>query len=117
MNGKAPTTLALAAAAGVPGGRVVRASVAFDRSRGTIDYRVAVRGVAATNVQAVVLLRRDDRGRARVIQRLSGPAVLSAAGSDALGPLDRDALVAGRLVLSLVTTDRAPLDAPVASLR
>ena len=117
VNGRAPATLTLAAAAGVPSGRVVRASFAFDRSTSTLDYRVTVRGVAAEKVQAVVLLRRDERGRARVIQRLSGPTVLSAAGSDALGPLDRDALVSGRLVLSLVTTDRGTLEAPVAVLR
>jgi hypothetical protein len=117
VNGKAPATLALAAAAGAPSGRVVRASFAFDRSTSTLDYRVTVRGVAAEKVQAVVLLRRDERGRARVIQRLSGPTVLSAAGSDALGPLDRDALIGGRVVLSLVTTDRGTLEAPVAVLR
>jgi Asp-tRNA(Asn)/Glu-tRNA(Gln) amidotransferase A subunit family amidase len=116
-NGKAPATLALAAAAGVPSGRVVRASFAFDRSTGTLDYRVSVHGLPAAKVQAVVLVRRDDRGRARVVERLSGPAVLSAAGSDALGPADRDALVAGRLVLSLVTTDRGTLEAPVAVVR
>ena len=116
-NGKAPAALALAAAAGVPSGRVVRASFAFDRSTGTLDYRVSVHGLPAAKVQAVVLVRRDDRGRARVVERLSGPAVLSAAGSDAIGPADRDALVAGRLVLSLVTTDRGTLEAPVAVVR
>ena len=93
------------------------ASFSFDPVVSRLGYRVGVRGVPQANVQAVVLLRRDDRGRARVIQRLSGPAALSASGNETLGPLDRDALVGGRLILSLVTTDQPPLESTVAVRR
>ena len=93
------------------------ASFSFDPAVSRLGYRVSVRGVPQANVQAVVLLRRDDRGRARVIQRLSGPATLSASGNETLGPLDRDALVGGRLILSLVTTDQPPLEAAISVAR
>jgi Asp-tRNA(Asn)/Glu-tRNA(Gln) amidotransferase A subunit family amidase len=117
VDGRAPRSVALAAAGATASGRAHRASFSFDRLHSTLDYRVTVRGVAPANVQAVVLQRRDAGGRTRVIQRLSGPTVLAAAGSDALGPLDRDALIGGRLVLALVTTDAGTLEAPVAVVR
>ena len=110
VNGQAPAPLAFSAAAGSAGARSTRGTFTFDPTTSALDYQVSVRGMAAANVQAVVLLRRDADGRARVIQRLSGPGVASASGRATLGPTDRVALVAGRLRLSLVTTDRAPLE-------
>lgn len=113
VNGKPPVQMAFSAVAGAAGARGARASLKYDRVSSTLEYQVTVRGVPANKVQAVVLIRRDTGGLARVIQRLSGPVTLSASGSATLGPADRDALLAGRVHLSLVTVDRAPLDTRV----
>ena len=113
VNGKAPGTLRFSTVAASSDGRAAQARFAFHRASSVLDYDVSVRGLPATNVQAVVLLRRDANGRARVIHRLSGPAVAGASGSAALGPVDREALLGGRLFLSLVSTDQPPREARV----
>ena len=46
-----------------------------------------------------------------MIQRISGPNVLTAAGTTTLGPVDRQALGAAQVYLSLVMADQPPLEA------
>jgi hypothetical protein len=72
--------------------------------RSTLRYEVGVSGISAPKVQAVVLRRREANGTARVVHRLAGPGATSAAGSATLSAKDRDALAAGRVVLTVVTT-------------
>jgi Asp-tRNA(Asn)/Glu-tRNA(Gln) amidotransferase A subunit family amidase len=108
VNGRVPVPMAFSATVGVPTGRSAHARLTFAPTSSTLGYDVAVRGVAPAKVQAVVLLRRDDRGGARVVQRLSGPNVVAADGRAALGPTERAALLRGQLFLSLVTSDLTP---------
>jgi len=91
--------------------RAATAGFLFDRVTGTLGYDLDVRGLPGSKLQAVVLIRRDAAGRGRVIQRLSGPDVASESGVVSLGAADRVALLDGRLYLSLVTGDQAPVQA------
>jgi Asp-tRNA(Asn)/Glu-tRNA(Gln) amidotransferase A subunit family amidase len=113
VNGRVPVPMAFSATVGVPTGRSAHARFTFEPTSSTLGYDVAVRGVAPAKVQAVVLLRRDDRGGARVVQRLSGPNVVAADGRAALGPTERAALLRGQLFLSLVTSDLTPAEVRV----
>lgn len=113
VNGKGPASIAFSVTAGGMPDRAATARFMYDQVTGTLGYDVSVRGLAPTTVQAVALLRRDGAGRARVIQRLSGPNVLTGSGSATLGPLDRQALTAAQVYLSLVTADHAPIEAQV----
>ena len=113
VNGKAPASIAFSVTAGNAPDRAAAARFRYDRATGALGYDVAVRGLAPAKVQAVTLLRRDATGRARVIQRLSGPNVLAASGTTTLGPVDRQALGAAQLYLSLVTADSTPIEAQI----
>ena len=117
VNGHAPTAVAFSttarAAQGGPTAAMARAAFTFDPVTSTLRHAVTVSGVPATRVQAVVLRRRDAGGRARVVQQLIGPVSTAASGSTVLTPLDRDALVNGRLVLTFITVDRPAVDARV----
>jgi hypothetical protein len=88
-----------------------RAQFTFDRTAGSLGYRVDVSGLAASRLQAVVLRRHSADGRGRVVQRLAGPATMGTAGTVNLSAVDRAALLRGALVLSLVTTDGPPVEA------
>ena len=111
VAGKAPGSVTFTTTAASTTRRTATARFLFDRLTGTLGYDLDVRGLPRSKVQAVVLLRRDALGRGRVIQRLSGPDVGSASGMVWLGPADRIALLDGRLFLSLVTADQAPVQA------
>jgi Asp-tRNA(Asn)/Glu-tRNA(Gln) amidotransferase A subunit family amidase len=115
VNGRAPVPISFSttarAASPAANAGTTRARFTYDPTRGTLRYDVAVTGVPAARVQAVALRRRDDDGRARVVHRLSGPLALSAAGSTMLGAADRAALSRGQLVLSVITTGAAPVEA------
>jgi len=117
VNGHAPVAVAFSttvrAAQGGPTAAMARAAFTFDPVTSTLRHAVTVSGVPATRVQAVVLRRRDAGGRARVVQQLIGPVSTAASGSTVLTPLDRDALVNGRLVLTFITVDRPAVDARV----
>jgi Asp-tRNA(Asn)/Glu-tRNA(Gln) amidotransferase A subunit family amidase len=112
VNGKTPATMAFSANA-ASADRVATARFTYDPVTAALGWDVAVRSPEAAKVQAVVLLRRDVAGRSRVMQRLSGPNVLSASGTTTLGPADREALFGGRVHLTLVTADREPAEAQV----
>jgi len=112
-NGKAPASIAFSVTAGSTPDRAATARFTYDKVTGTLGYEVAMRGLAPTMVQAVALLRRDGAGRTRVIQRLSGPDALTGSGTATLGPVDRQALSAAQVYLSLVTTDHPPIETQV----
>jgi amidase len=82
-----------------------RARFVYDPLRSALRFDLAVTGAGASRVEAVVLRRRDTRGRARVTHRLSGPGMTAASGTLTLGALDRTALRDGMLVLSVVGPD------------
>jgi Asp-tRNA(Asn)/Glu-tRNA(Gln) amidotransferase A subunit family amidase len=113
VNGKAPARIAFSviAANAASGGATARFT--YDQATGALGYDVAVRGLGPAKVQAVALVRRDGAGRARVIQRLSGPNMVTASGAATLGPVDRQALTAAQVYLSLVTADHPPIEAQV----
>ena len=113
VNGKAPTIVTFSTTAGSTADRAAAARFTYDQVTGALGYDVAVRGVAPAAAQAVVLLRRDRAGRARVIQRLAGPNVLTGSGTATLGPADRQALNAAQVYLSLVTADHPPVETQV----
>ena len=114
VNGTAPVPVTFATSArSATRGSVARASFTYDRTSGALRYDLRVSGVQPSRLDAVVLRRRDAGGRVRVAHTMAGPAATAASGSTTLGPADRDALASGRLVLSLVTTGAAPVDAPL----
>jgi Asp-tRNA(Asn)/Glu-tRNA(Gln) amidotransferase A subunit family amidase len=121
VNGRAPTALAFSATAratqGAAGTATARATFTLDRVNGTLRYDVAVTGAPAAKVQAVALRRRDRDGRARVVQRLLGPVSTVSTGSFVLTAMDREALLAGQLALSFITTDRPPAETAVAAVK
>lgn len=80
-------------------------SFSFDPSRSELGYEVRVTGAPPQRIDAVVLRRADSTGAKRVIQRLSGPGAIHAAGKVPLNAIDRRALIDGRIVLSLFTGD------------
>ena len=113
VGGAAPRAVAFTTTASAANGRIARASLSFDPLANTLDYRATVRGLDPSKLQAVVLVRRDPGGRARVVHRLSGPQVTASSGTAALGPPDRQALLEGRLILSVMTADGRSFEAPV----
>ncbi len=87
-------------------GAEVRARLEYDQLTGTLDYEIEVRGVAASDVYAVVLLHADDQGRWYVPKRLAGPGQTTHAGRLALNTTMRGRLEAGELYVQLVTRGR-----------
>jgi hypothetical protein len=81
------------------------ASFVFDALRNDLSYRLQITGVPATRVQAVVI-RRADKGRTRVVHRLSGPGVMTTSGHATLSAADRGALMNGQLLLSVFAAER-----------
>ena len=113
VNGKAPASIAFSITAGNTADRAATVRFRYDQATGALGYDVAVRGLAAAKVQAIALVRRDSAGRARVVQRLSGPNVLTGSGTTTLSPVDRQALSGAQMYLALVTTDHAPIETQV----
>jgi amidase len=115
VDGKAPVPVPFSAAtrpSSSPSGSA-RGTFVYDRTSGMLRYDVRVTGLQPARVQAIVVRRRDEAGRARVVHTVTGPAGTSASGAVALSAVDRDALVKGQLVLSLVAAGEAPVDAPL----
>jgi len=80
----------------------VRGTFVYNPSQSTLKFDTRVSGVPTSQVQAVVLRRRDADGKARVVHRLSGPESMLASGTVTLTGIDRDALARGEIVLTLV---------------
>lgn len=84
---------------------LVNGSFRYDPAQSTLNFNTRVSGVPASNVQAVVLRRRDADGKSRVVHRLSGPESMVASGVVTLTGVDREALARGEIVLALVAGD------------
>ncbi|MBI4419463.1 MAG: amidase [Gemmatimonadetes bacterium] len=113
VNGRTPQPVAFTVTAAASPG-VARVSFVFDPLRNELSYDVRISGTAADRIHALVIRRSEGDRPGRVVWRLAGPGVTGAAGKATLTGKDRNALVAGRLVLSLFTADRA---APAAESR
>ena len=101
VNGRAPAAQHFTVVAGT-GAAAARARFVFEPTSGLLTYDVtAASGLTAT-LDAVVL-RRADGTRARVIERLLGPAMGASHGQLRLAGVDRDALEGGKLTLALFT--------------
>ncbi len=114
--GKAPAPVTRATVARTGAARAT-AQLTWDAPANQLRYQVSVAGVAAAELQAVVLRRTGGTSTgAPVIHRLAGPGMLTASGAFPLSGADRAALTAGRLVLSLFTargTGEAAVLAPL----
>jgi len=110
VNGRPPAPVSFSTTAAA-GSATARAVFTYDRAAAVLRYDLRVSGARPATVQAVVLRRRDGAGRVRVVHRLSGPGTPAAAGVTTLGPLDRDALAAGQLLLSVVTSELTAFNA------
>jgi amidase len=110
VHGRAPAPIAFEVAL-----ERAHAQFEYDAVRGTLAYRVDVRGVEPTALHAVTL---DFAGTDRagpVRHRLGGPGETSAAGTLRLDGADRADLLAGRLALAVHTAGgvtRAALGVP-----
>ena len=80
----------------------VNARFTYNPSQSTLEFATRVSGVPTSQIEAVVLRRRDASGQARVVHRFSGPETSIAFGVVTLTAVDRDALGNGALMLSLV---------------
>ena len=80
----------------------VNARFTYNPSQSTLEFATRVSGVPTSQIEAVVLRRRDANGQARVVHRFSGPEASIAFGVVTLTAVDRDALGNGSLMLSLV---------------
>lgn len=89
---------------------IAQARFVLDQLRNDLAYDVRVSGVPAERIQAAVLKR------GFVVHRLLAPGVPAGAGTVALGGADRKALLEGRLILAVFTTDQptSPVQAPLA---
>ena len=109
VNGRAPLSRSFTTTARVGAG-AVRANFTFVPMQSELRYDVRATGIDASRLSAVVLRRRDGRG-VRVVHTLSGPALVTGAGSMTLTMPNREALLAGELVLSVIPASGAPVDA------
>ena len=116
VSGRAPQPVAFSTVAGGTSGSA-RAHFTFDPLTSELAFRVQAASFAPGALQAVVIRRVDSAGP-RVIQRLLGPGMPSAAGSLRVHGVNLDALHAGKLTLAvLVSTGdglagEAPLKLP-----
>ena len=104
----APAPLAFAMdarAAGTTDGTAVAlaAEFVYDAVGGTLAYEVAVRGVPAEDVIAIVLRHADAEGNWYVVARLAGPYVADAGGVLPLDGAMRERLERGELQIEVMT--------------
>jgi Asp-tRNA(Asn)/Glu-tRNA(Gln) amidotransferase A subunit family amidase len=109
VNGRAPSTVTFETTARMAGGGA-RASFTYDPLESVLRYDVRLTGVEASRVSAVVLRRRDAKGAMRVVQVLSGPNATSGRGSAVLTLPNREALLKGEILLSVITTTTTATD-------
>ncbi|MEQ1856383.1 MAG: amidase family protein [Longimicrobiales bacterium] len=108
---ESPAPLVFAIDARAPGTTAaLAAEFIYDPVRGTLGYEVAVRGVPAADVVAIVLRHAGTDGSWYVVARLAGPRVAEASGSLSLDGAMRGRLERGELRLELMTRD-APFGA------
>ena len=104
VRGAAPKPVAFATVASNKT-TFVNARFTYNPSQSTLAFDTRVSGVPPSQIEAVVLRRRDANGQARVVYRFSGPESNSASGSVTLTAVDRDALKNGALWMTLVAAD------------
>jgi len=103
VAGRAPDPVVYEVVAAGPGGNATGRFV-YDVTTGALTYDVTVSEVPAEQVHSVNLLRAVDGDTGPVVHRLAGPGVVVASGVLTLRLSERDALVRGRLYLSVYTT-------------
>jgi len=104
VGGVAPKPMAFTTVAS-KNAALVNARFTYNPSQSTLAFDTRVTGVPTSQIEAVVLRRRDANGQSRVIHRFSGPESITASGIVTLGAIDRDALKNGALVMTLVAGD------------
>jgi Asp-tRNA(Asn)/Glu-tRNA(Gln) amidotransferase A subunit family amidase len=118
LDGHAPPPRTWSVIAAGAGPDRVEARLTFDPVRGTLAYDVAVSGVSAEELHAIVLRRNDENGPISVVLRIAGPGTLRAQGTELLTPNLRAWLEAGALSLEVFTraypfgSARAVLEVP-----
>ncbi len=103
VAGRAPDPVVYEVVAVGPGGNATGRFV-YDVTTGALTYDVTVSEVPAEQVHSVNLLRAVDGDTGPVVHRLAGPGVGVASGVLTLRLAERNALVQGRLYLSVYTT-------------
>ncbi len=103
VAGRAPDPVVYEVVAVGPGGNATGRFV-YDVTTGALTYDVTVSEVPAEQVHSVNLLRAVDGDTGPVVHRLAGPGVGAASGVLTLRLAERNALVQGRLYLSVYTT-------------
>jgi Asp-tRNA(Asn)/Glu-tRNA(Gln) amidotransferase A subunit family amidase len=117
VAGRAPEAVVYRVDAAGPAGSVTGRFL-YDVTTGTLSYDVTVSALPAEQVHAVNLQRVEEGDTGPVVHRLAGPGARAAAGVVTLTPAEREALLLGRLYLSVYTTAhptgavRAPLVIP-----
>ena len=112
-NGRAPASEVVAATARFGAG-TVRTTFTYVPVQSELRYDLRATGVDASRLSAVVLRRRDAKGAMRVVHTLSGPHATAGAGTIALTMPNREALLAGNLVVSVIPMTGSVVDARVA---
>ena len=84
-------------------GAVVRARFFFDTPTGALTYDVTVSGVDAADIHGVTLHRGQADEVGPILYRLAAPGEPTVTGTVMLKAGERDALLAGRLYVSLYT--------------
>jgi Asp-tRNA(Asn)/Glu-tRNA(Gln) amidotransferase A subunit family amidase len=113
VNGRAPVSEAVATTARLGAG-TVRTTFTYAPVQSELRYDLRATGVDASRISAVVLRRRDAKGAMRVVHTLSGPHATTGAGTIALTMPNREALLVGDLVMSIVPMTGSVVDARVA---
>ena len=94
----------------------LRVRLTLDPAANTLAYEVAVAGVGAEDIYAVVLRHPDDEGDWLVARRLSGSGVSQRSGTLVLSAGLRARLDAGEVIIEVFTRDH-PFGAARATVR
>ena len=86
-------------------GVTARGTFRFDPTRRTLDYAVHVSGIAPSHVYAVSLDRGTAEKKGPMLERLSGPGAMELKGTLKLTASERGDLIAGRMNLTIYTSD------------
>jgi len=103
VSGRAPDPVAYEVGATGTGGSITGKFV-YAVTTGDLTYEVSVSGVPADQVHSITLHRAVESEDGPVVHRLAGPGVNQTSGVLTLTLAERDALVAGRLYLSVYTS-------------
>lgn len=113
VNGRAPAPVAFEVSAGTPP-LAARARFTYNALRSELSYDVRVSGAPAEQVLAVVLRSGNADQPGPIVHRLAGPSMTAGSGTIPLTGVDRDSLLAGRLLLAAFFAGGPTATAPVA---